>query len=158
MNAGNLNLKLMEYLFLTNDPDSRKKVLQSLDDLDERHKGKQVTILANFKRNKPVRSTDQNSRYWAILTAIAAEIGETREGLHYSYAVMFIPDDHEVNGQKIPRSTKELKQDEFATYMKKIEQHAKEFHGVDIKRPEDNTYSMWERYHNNRYDAMFSAI
>lgn len=148
----------MEFLLNTNSPEGRAKLLAKLDELNEQYKGKQVTLLVNLKRNKPVRSTDQNARYWAILSTIGAQIGETKEALHFSYAVMFIPEDHEVNGIRVPRKTSELKTDEFTIYMNQVEMHAKEWHGVKIPHLADNTYSMWERQTRNHYDAMFASI
>lgn len=148
----------MIFLWLTNDPHSEEKLKQNIAFLNERHAGKQVTYRMEMVKNRPVRSVKANRRYWAILTAIGAEIGETKERLHYAYALMFIPDPDTINGQTIPLSTTDLSDLEMSTYMKKIEAHARDFHGITLANPSDESYIMWERMVKNSYDSMFKSI
>lgn len=143
----------MIFLWLTNNPHSEEKLKQQVAFLNSRHEGKQVTYRIEMVKNRPVRSVDQNRMYWAILTAIGAHIGETKENLHEWYRLQFIP--VEFGGKMIPRSTTELDTAEMSTYIKQVEQHAKDFHGLVLPDVRDQYYTLWERTNKNSYDALF---
>lgn len=147
----------MIQLFITNDPYSRAKIIAHLDYLDELHKGKRITYSHETKRNRAIRSLDQNRYYWGMLTMIAAKTGYTKEQLHQAYALQYIPHDELINGQRVARSTSELNTEEMSIYIKKIKAHAIE---LDLYIPEasDEAYTAWERMAKNHYDAMFSSL
>ncbi len=143
-------------LYNTNDQHSFNKIVDILNGMDEHHKGKIVTYRIDMKKNRPVRSLDQNAHYWVILTRIGAHTGYTKERLHEWYGLEFIPT--EFNGKIVPRSTTELDSEEMSTYIKKVMTHAEEIHGLTFPRPGDRDYANWERMSQNFYDDMFRSI
>lgn len=142
-------------LLTTNNQRSLENLSNYITYLNERHKDKQVDYLVTIKQNRAVRSHSQNGMYWAILTAIAAETGDTKERLHQYYALEF--NWEEFRGKRIPKSTTDLDVTEFKVYVEKVKQHAREF-GIYIPEPEDRAYSMWEQLTREKYDAMFSSL
>ena len=79
------------------------------------------------------RSSEQNARYWAILSEIAEKAGIngqkfSREVWHEYYARIYLPLDEVIlpDGEIIQRrvSTTSLKVPQFSNYMNQVEAHA----------------------------------
>ena len=143
-------------IWRTNDPKSSENLYSHLNFLKAKSKGKQVDYLISIKQNKPVRSTKQNSYYWIILQAIAAETGDIDERLHEYYKMKY--NFIEFRGEKIARSTSELDTAEFTVYVNKVKAHAMDFLGVFIVDEKDRAYSAWEQITKEKYNAIFSSI
>jgi len=77
-----------------------------------------------IRPHKARRSINQNSRYWAILGAIASETGNEPMMLHKHFKAEFLGMDvFEVFGRthEWPRSTTKLNVGEFADYMTRLD-------------------------------------
>lgn len=87
----------------------------------------------DVKPYKPNRSNSQNNLYWMWLGVLGSYMGEHKDALHKKFAVKFLGVEREeipyVNeaGEAVtetlisPKSTKDLKVDEFTAYLEKIE-------------------------------------
>ena len=90
-----------------------------------------VTIAQISSRN---RSVAQNSRYWLILTAIAADTGQDKDSLHAYFRARFLSKPFELankDGELIAEcqvggSTTRLTPAEFTTYMDQVEAFARD--------------------------------
>lgn len=143
-------------LFTTNDQRSQENIENTISFLNDRHKGKQVDYIFQYKQNKPVRSVSQNSYYWVILQAIAATSGHTTDELHSYYAKKF--NGKEIEGEVVGMTTTGLDTAEFSIYCKQVEEHGKSFFNAYISKPEDKHYAIWEQQTKDRYEAMFESI
>lgn len=143
-------------LYTTSSPKSRDNVIGYLDYLDGKSQGKQKSYSIQIKQLRVSRTVTQNRYYWAILTSIANETGDTKEQLHMVYGLMF--NSVEVQGMKIPGSTKDLDTREMTIYINKIKDHAKEFHTLYIPAVGDKAYGVWEQVTNEKYDNLFAEI
>lgn len=132
--------------YTTNDAQSRKEVLNFLDDLDRMNKGKNVLHI--IKKVRPVRSIDQNKRYWLVIKAICSVTGNLKDDQHEEYKEMF-------NGGE---STADLDTEEFSAYAKEVEQHGKNFHGLKLKEPKDKDYERWMATVHEDYKKLINSI
>lgn len=108
--------------------------------LEWQRDGKQVTYKVSIEEAKPNRSLEQNSRYWALLTAISQQApaymgGEwhSPETWHHYCASRFLGMESGPFGHGAPKSTRKLKVAEFSDYMTEIEAWAADqFEGFDF--------------------------
>ena len=72
---------------------------------------------------KSKRSTEQNSRYWKLLTEFGAHLGYTQDEMHEIMRYKFLRNMIEINGESVPllSSTTKLNTAQFADYMDSIE-------------------------------------
>jgi len=76
-----------------------------------------------FERPVRRRSSDQNSRYWAILNCIALETGEDANSLHILFKDMFLKrPDIKVLGRDVAEvpTTTNLTTEQFVTYCDRV--------------------------------------
>lgn len=141
---------MKEGLYDNRDENSKKKFYEVLKSLPEGE------YYYEIKKNKPVRSTSHNGYYRIVLKCIASFTGDTEDRLHEYYKKKF--NGVEVHGELIGDSTSRLDQAEFAIYIKKVKEHAKEFFGCVFVEREDKHYKVWEQMTKRSYNSMFEAI
>jgi len=134
--------------FKTNNAADRKSIIQYLDYLDRITAGRQEEFISNIKKNKPVRSIDQNARYWVLITAICNHTGQIKDECHNDYKELF--NDGE--------STKDLDTDEFSIFSKQCQEHAERFHGIVFRDPKDRDYELWSNLVKEDYKKMIRSI
>lgn len=142
-------------IWRTNDIKSSENLYSHLNFLKAKAKGKCIDYLITIKQNRAVRSISQNSYYWIILQAIAAETGDTSENLHEWYKIQY--NSIEFRGVRIGQSTTDLDTEEFTVYLNKVIAHARDFHNVYIPDPKDRAYSAWEQITKESYNALFKV-
>lgn len=147
---------MMTILFHTNDDASIVKLANYIQELNDRHVGKQITYTIEIKKNRPIRSLDQNRYYWAILKHIGAHTGYTTDDLHKFYKLEF--NNKYVFGKLIEESTANLDSKEFTIYVNQVKEHAKSFHGIKFKELADKDYETWEQIGQHNYNQMFAAL
>jgi hypothetical protein len=97
------------------------------------------------KRHKEQRSKNQNDYYWAVVvTPLAEYLGWDPDDLHEFYKANFFAKRATMKAKGgvniealIPRSTTELKTDEYEEVLDVIRRWAKEFHDFDIPLPNE---------------------
>lgn len=146
----------MILLFKTNDDASVAKLAGYLQELNKNHEGKQVAFRITVKKNRAIRSNDQNARYWAILTAIAVVTGYTTDELHDYYKKKF--NGKWILDEFVPSSTTVLDTLEFTVYMNKVQQHGKDFHNVKFVDPTAANYQAWLEEVDHNYNKMWAEI
>ena len=79
--------------------------------------------LMTITKRKARRSTEQNSRYWKILTELGKHLGYTHDEMHEIMRYKFLRNMVEINGESVPllSSTTKLNTAQFADYMDSIE-------------------------------------
>lgn len=114
--------------------------------------------ILTIKKKKHIRSLDQNSYYWALLTIISAESGEyDRDRLHSICAKKFngelvhLP---KSPAERIGRSTATLDTPEFAAYVSRVKAWARDEFDMIIPEKQDVTYQMWADIEEN-YEKTF---
>lgn len=142
-------------LYQAGNPESHKKLGKELSQL------KPGEYVVTVKKKKHIRSLDQNSYYWAILTLIAAETGEfDRDRLHNICKSKFNSKLEELprNGGSIlvVESTSKLDSDEFTKYINRVKSYARQELGIVINEQRDMTYQQWEEI-NNHYEKTFTG-
>ena len=72
---------------------------------------------------KSKRSTEQNSRYWKLLTEFGAHLGYTQDEMHDICRFKFLRNAIEIEGERLPllQSTTKLTTAEMADYQDAIE-------------------------------------
>lgn len=98
-------------------PDNQKAWLDYLLSVDKKK------LVVSIEQEKWVRTTSQNSFYWAYLRIIANETGETEDDLHSLFKRKFLPPEFvTILGVEIkrPASTTKLDKIAFGEYMDKI--------------------------------------
>lgn len=107
--------------------------------------------IAEIKRNRPIRSLQQNKFYWAILSIIAIDTGHTREELHealkmkFNSEIVFFP---KSGNQIIPKSTNDLDSAQFTAYINRVKQWARDEFNINIPEPKDLDYAKWIEIEN----------
>jgi hypothetical protein len=76
-----------------------------------------------IKPYKSKRSSEQNSRYWALVTGLGKHIGYTPDETHDILRFKFLRNAIEINGERLPllRTTTKLNTAEFTDYMDAVE-------------------------------------
>src|SRR3989304_382079 len=121
-------------IYTTNLLESREKIINNLDFLDDYKKEEQIDYLVTIKLNRPIRDTTQNGKYWIMLKAISLQSGYTDDELHECYKQKF--NGKEIAGQIIGQSTTGLDEIDFEIYYKKVKQHGESFFNAYIGKPE----------------------
>ena len=93
----------------------------------------QIIYRVTLEELKPTRSTEQNARYWALVTAISKIAPDFMGGEHHApevwheyLAQRFLGMESGPFGHGVRKSTARLKVGEFADYMTEIEIWAQE--------------------------------
>lgn len=143
-------------LFNTNDDASVNRLANFLSDLNDQAKGKQISYRIDIKKNRAIRSTDQNARYWVLLKAIGVVTGYTKDELHEYYKTKF--NRKWILDESVPVSTADLDTLEFTVYMNKVQDHGEKFHNLKFISEADIRYRAWLEEVDNNYNKMFAAI
>ncbi|MFH1012105.1 MAG: hypothetical protein V1784_12845 [bacterium] len=106
-------------------------------------KGKEVDVIVREKRTQ--RSNQQNKYYWGvIIKMICEELGHEeyeKDVVHYALRLMFLGEEENKHGLKIPRSTRSLSTKEFIDiYTEPIKRWAVEFLCLRIPDPNEVEY------------------
>ena len=82
--------------------------------------------LMTITKRKARRSTEQNSRYWKILTELGKHLGYTHDEMHDICRFKFLRNAIEIEGERLPmlKSTTKLKTAEMTDYQDAIERWA----------------------------------
>jgi len=77
---------------------------------------------------KSTRSTEQNSRYWKLLTELGQHIGHTPDETHTLMGFKFLRELKTINGEAVEviKSTTKLNTQQMADYQNAIERWASE--------------------------------
>ena len=124
---------------LATDADCRR-IIEALHALPRDRDGRAIQYRVSVEEAKPTRSLEQNSRYWALLTAISQQAPDHMGGQWYSPEVWheyckrrFLGVEPGPYDTGVPQSTTKLKIAEFADYMTEVEVWADEqFPGFDF--------------------------
>lgn len=116
------------------------RIVNYVRTLEWQRDGKQVIYRVTIEEAKTSRSLEQNSRYWALLTAISQQApaymgGEwhSPETWHHYCASRFLGMEAGPFGHGVAKSTRKLKVAEFCDYMTAIEAWAADqFEGFDF--------------------------
>lgn len=118
-----------------------KEHAQSLVAYLKQHAGPQAhagkPLVVTVAEHKQTRSTDQNARYWALLTEIAESVQLNgkwydRDVWHEYLKRKFAPQSEAPDGTLIPMSTARMNTEQFNRYMTQIEVHAAQELGVEF--------------------------
>ena len=139
-------------LYKAGDVESHKELGKKLQALDP---GEYCLVI---KRNRPIRSLNQNKYYHVILNIIAIETGHTHDELHEICKMKFNEKWVDLPGgaQMIGRSTSELDSAEFTGYLNRVKQWALDGFNISIPEPRDIDYARWIEIENT-YDDNFKG-
>jgi hypothetical protein len=104
----------------------------------QKHEGQQVRI--TLSQPTRGRSKAQNRYYWKIMDLIAAETGNSSEGVHEACKAMFLPRSFITLGEKeveVHKSTTTLSTLEFCEYMDRISAFAAQELNIAIPLPHE---------------------
>lgn len=118
-----------------------KRLSDYVKALPWRRDGNLIQYRVTIKETKPTRTVEQNSRYWALVTAISKQAPDYMGGEWHSPEVWheyckrrFLGVDAGPFGNGVPKSTRGLRVGPFGDYMTEIEVWAQdEFTGFDFE-------------------------
>ena len=118
-----------------------KRITDYVRTLPWKRDDKRIQYRVSIEEIKPTRSIEQNSFYWALLTAISKQAPSHMGGEWHSPEVWaeyckrrFLGVERGPFGGGVPKSTRKLKVGEFADYLAEIESWAhEEFTGFDFE-------------------------
>lgn len=123
--------------FILRDPEHAKAMVAYVKE----HAGPQAAakrpLVCTITEYKQTRSTEQNARYWAIVSEIAegVQMGGKwydRDVWHEYLKQKFAPQSEAPDGTLIPMSTARMNTEQFAKYMTQIESYATQELGVEF--------------------------
>ncbi len=95
-------------------------------------------VSVTIERERIIRSTSQNSRYWSLIVPVVAECWSLKQErpisndmAHYALKCAFIGVEETPLGP-VPKSSKALTVPEFADYMTKIEAYLAQEFGLSV--------------------------
>ena len=121
-------------------PDDKQKVKDYIDRLPD----KQYDVEIRLRRKK--RTLDQNALYWAHLSCISQETGNSTEDLHEYFRQKFLGCEKHIvqvgneDSVVVRRSTTKLDTKQMTEYMDKVWQFANDSLGIILPLPEDKYY------------------
>ena len=109
-------------------------IIANRERFDEHIKSLDGEVVLTLKKKRKLRSLNQNSYYWAILTIAGDELGYDPGELHDSFKSLYLTD----KSTKIPliRSTSKLNTEQFGQYLDKVIRKVAEL-GIVIPTPEE---------------------
>lgn len=141
------------FLYTAGDADSHKDLGRRLQELEPGE------YCMTIKRNRPIRSLNQNKYYHAILNIIAISTGHTHDELHEICKLKFNSkwvDLPRGGTHVIGKTTSDLDTAEFTAYVNRVKQWAIDEFGITIPESRDIDYARWIEIENT-YDDNFKG-